>query len=233
MFSYVVDHDHGYAPNPSSGLCTLAKCKYGSGRKNVIELAEPGDWVIGTGGKGPYSTGRGTLLYAMRVDDKIPLSVYCSDEKFKGRIDSEMEIDCEGRFALLSRHYYYFGKNAISIEDIPKRGLGHSLEKRGHLFVAISLRDSFLTLQNGLMRNSKLGFTACLVTPVTILVSRRESEGRASRVYCARPSLAPQGRRHKAWRFSARNAAPLISRSPAGAQAASEESAYAPRGFVS
>jgi hypothetical protein len=51
LFSYVVDHDNGFAPNPFGGLCTLAKCKYGTpAKRNVVELANEGDWVIGTGG---------------------------------------------------------------------------------------------------------------------------------------------------------------------------------------
>ena len=50
LFSYVVDHDYGYAPHPFGRYCTLAKCKYGSGRfENVVELAEVGDWIAGTG----------------------------------------------------------------------------------------------------------------------------------------------------------------------------------------
>jgi hypothetical protein len=41
----------GYAPRPFGRYCTPAKCKYGSGRfKNVVELAEEGDWIAGTGG---------------------------------------------------------------------------------------------------------------------------------------------------------------------------------------
>jgi len=51
LFSYVVDHDYGFAPNPSGGFCTLAKCKYkkeGKQRRNIVELAGRG----GRGGRG-------------------------------------------------------------------------------------------------------------------------------------------------------------------------------------
>ncbi len=54
LYSYVVDHDYGYAPCPFGG-CTLAKCKYGTikcktgTRRNIVELAEEGDWIAGLG----------------------------------------------------------------------------------------------------------------------------------------------------------------------------------------
>jgi hypothetical protein len=83
-FSYVVDHDYGYAPCPFGGVCTLAKCKYGSikcksgTRRNIVELAEEGDWIAGTGGVDlDKSAGHGKLIYAMRVDEKITLREYC------------------------------------------------------------------------------------------------------------------------------------------------------------
>ncbi len=41
IFSYVVDHDNGFSPNPYYGVCTLAHCKFGKkGKKNVVELAQ-------------------------------------------------------------------------------------------------------------------------------------------------------------------------------------------------
>lgn len=84
LFSYVVDHDYGYAPCPFGDFCTLAKCKYGtikckSGtRRNIVELAEEGDWIAGTGGADlDKSAGHGKLIYVMRVDEKISLQEYC------------------------------------------------------------------------------------------------------------------------------------------------------------
>jgi hypothetical protein len=73
VYSYVVDHDTGYAPNPYCGLCTLCRCKFqefAEGRRNIVELAEVRDWVIGTGGASKRSAGHGKLIYAMRVDEK-------------------------------------------------------------------------------------------------------------------------------------------------------------------
>ena len=53
LFSYVVDHDLGFAPNPLDGFCTLVHCKFGGagGPVNIVELAEEQDWVLGSGGQ--------------------------------------------------------------------------------------------------------------------------------------------------------------------------------------
>jgi hypothetical protein len=130
LFSYVVDHDHGFAPHPFGGYCSLVECKHGSGRfKNIVELAEEGDWVVGTGGvKRVESAGHGKIIYAMRVDQKICLGKYYADARFKERIDAHGRSPKKGRFALVSRHFFYYGRNAI---DIPSRYLAHPLEKKG------------------------------------------------------------------------------------------------------
>ena len=145
LYSYVVEHDTGYAPNPYFGFCTLCRCKF-KGRKNVVELAKEDDWVIGTGGAGEQSAGHGRLVYAMRVDEKLPREKYFSDSRFAKkkpvkkstsayettRGDNEPPLNAFERheqFALISRHFYYFGANAI---DIPKR-FGH-LEHKGRGF---------------------------------------------------------------------------------------------------
>src|SRR5215831_8774518 len=107
LFSYVVDHDHGYAPNPFGGFCTLAKCKYRS-KWNIVPMAEKGDWIAGTGGVNlGKSAGHGKLIYAMWVDDKIPLAEYCQ-QNIGNRIDAKHDIGEKGRFALISYHYFYF-----------------------------------------------------------------------------------------------------------------------------
>lgn len=130
LFSYVVDHDHGYAPNPFGGFCTLAKCKYGLKRRNIVELAEVGDWIAGTGGVVlSISAGHGKLIYAMRVDEKFSLAAYCRSNG--GRVDAKHDIEEKGRSALISNHFFYFGRNAIDISDIPRTHLDHPFEKSG------------------------------------------------------------------------------------------------------
>lgn len=131
LISYVVDHDHGFAPNPFGGFCTLAKCKYGSGKRNIIEMAEEGDWIAGTGGADlNKSAGHSKLICAMRVDEKISLQEYCRGNR-GNRIDAEPEDDTDDRFALISYHYFYFGRNAIDISVIPHEHLDHPFEKSG------------------------------------------------------------------------------------------------------
>ena len=136
MFSYVLDHDTGLAPNPTRGMCTLAKCKFGTTAKpNIVERAEKGDWVIGTGGACGFrrgeSAGIGKLMYAMRVNRKIPLADYCRDYE-RSRIDAVHDgVVLPGRFALISKHFFYFGRNALDISKIPIQPPGHPLAKRG------------------------------------------------------------------------------------------------------
>jgi hypothetical protein len=131
LFSYVVQHDHGYAPNPKGGCCTLAKCKFGSiAKRNIVEMAEKDDWIVGTGGADlTKSAGPGKLIYAMRVDRKIPLGEF--RRTMGNRIDAQRSIRERGRFALISRHFFYFGRNAIKIDTIPMRHLDHPFEKKG------------------------------------------------------------------------------------------------------
>jgi len=97
LFSYVVDHDYGFAPNPFGGFCTLAKCKYGTKKRNIVELAEVGDWIAGTGGVDMRkSAGHGNLIYAMRVDEIISLDEYCQAHN-GDRIDADPEIGAKDR----------------------------------------------------------------------------------------------------------------------------------------
>ncbi len=142
LFSYVVEHDTGRAPNPYFDVCTLCRCKYrkSPGKpKNVIELAKEGDWIVGTGGTNTRkSAGHGKLVYAMRVDEKLPREEYYADSRFaKKRVERSPQGDNEPptddfqkheQFALISRHFYYFGASAI---DIPSRFLQVGFEKRG------------------------------------------------------------------------------------------------------
>ena len=135
LFSYVVDHDHGYAPNPQGGICTLVHCKFGGegAKPNIVELAEVGDWILGSGGTSRQSAGNGKIIYFMRVDEKLKFHGYLQDTRFLGRKDHE---DCGhgNKFALISHHYFYFGKNAISISELPPSIPNQRLLKKGPNF---------------------------------------------------------------------------------------------------
>jgi Nucleotide modification associated domain 2 len=117
LFSYIVDHDTGYAPNPSGGFCTLVCCKFSKHPKwkNIVELADRGDWIVGLGGRSKKSSGHGTIVYAMRITDKISLEEYCKSARFRNRDDASSSPKQKWRQALISKDFYYFGCNAKSL----------------------------------------------------------------------------------------------------------------------
>jgi hypothetical protein len=146
LFSYVVEHDTGEAPNPYFGFCTLCLCKYRNSPKkprNIVELAEEGDWVIGTGGANlRKSAGNGKLVYAMRVEKKITLEKYYGTRTYARKRPSpngsfahqrgdneppKNSFERKERFVLISWHFYYFGEDAKTI-PLSKRT---QVEKRG------------------------------------------------------------------------------------------------------
>jgi len=119
LCSYVVDHDHGFSPNPFGGFFTLTKCMHRKRNRNIVDVAEVGDWIAGTGGVDlSKSAGHGKLIYAMRVVEKVPLREYCQAHS-DDRIDAGLEGDEDQRFALISHHFFYFGRNAIDISEVP------------------------------------------------------------------------------------------------------------------
>jgi hypothetical protein len=147
LYSYVVEHDTGHAPNPYFGVCTLCRCKFRKGfgkPKNVVELAEKRDWIVGTGGADRRkSAGHRKLVYAMRVDEKVTRKKYYSDRRFAKKKPLKIgtnqqtlgdnkepftNFEKHEQFALISRHFYYFGATAIRIpkkfSDLEKRGPG-------------------------------------------------------------------------------------------------------------
>lgn len=72
LYSYVIPFDDGAAPNPFGGMCSLTICK-----PKIRSSAQAGDWIAGVGSKKAYSGDlRGRLVYAMRVDEVVPLRDY-------------------------------------------------------------------------------------------------------------------------------------------------------------
>ncbi len=76
LHSYVVKIDDGFAPNPFYGFCTLATCK-----PKIRRQAQIGDWILGTGSKQRHR--QGTLVYAMRVTEKMAHHDYWQDPRFE------------------------------------------------------------------------------------------------------------------------------------------------------
>ncbi len=78
LFTYVIDHDLGFAPNPFHGVCSLAACK-----PRIRLFAQLGDYVIGTGSAPNRLDGR--LSYWMRIDEIVDFDRYWSDPRFRRR----------------------------------------------------------------------------------------------------------------------------------------------------
>ena len=76
IYSYIIDHDLGFAPNPFHGICTLAACK-----PLIRKYAQEGDIIIGTGSEPNKLAGR--LSYWMRVTSISDFSEYWFSEKFR------------------------------------------------------------------------------------------------------------------------------------------------------
>ena len=93
VFTYVVEHDLGFAPNPFHGLCTLGCCKPRIRKKAVI-----GDIVLGTGAALPKL--RGYLTYWMRVDEITTFDDYWKDPRFRNK-----------KPAMLGTTLYRYGDN--------------------------------------------------------------------------------------------------------------------------
>jgi hypothetical protein len=136
FYSYVVDHDLGFAPNPENGMCTLVHCLFKGHyrkRRNIVELAKVGDWILGSGGKGRDTAGNGKIIYLMRVDEKPSFAEYMADPRFAGRRD-HADFNQGNQFALISHHYFYFGRNAIDVAQLPKAIPKKTLFKTGQGF---------------------------------------------------------------------------------------------------
>jgi putative DNA base modification enzyme with NMAD domain len=78
IFSYVIEHDLGFAPNPFHGVCTLACCK-----PEIRKKAAIGDYILGTGAAKPKLNGH--LTFWMRVDEMMSFDEYWRDKRFRSK----------------------------------------------------------------------------------------------------------------------------------------------------
>jgi len=76
LFSYIVRHDTGFAPNPFWGTCTLACCK-----PVIRRTAQKEDWVVGLSPKSEENR----LTYAMCVDDILDFAKYYENSRFESK----------------------------------------------------------------------------------------------------------------------------------------------------
>lgn len=147
LFSYCIPVDHGGAPNPFWGVCTLVICK-----PAIRRVAEIGDWVVGTGSaNSPIGDTRGKIVYTMRVSQKLSMRDYDAytrqylpnkipkwfDKDVRRRVGDSIydfsknppilrqsvhsqkyrERDLRGKYALLSNHFFYFGDQPKQLPD--------------------------------------------------------------------------------------------------------------------
>lgn len=78
LFTYVVYHDTGLAPNPYHGYCTIACCK-----PHIRRTAQVGDWIVGIGS---VSKGRGgKAVFAMQVIETMPFEDFWDDSRFEAK----------------------------------------------------------------------------------------------------------------------------------------------------
>ena len=88
LFSYLMTHDTGFAPNPFHGTLTLATCKPG-----IRRTKEVGDWVAGFASRALVANSKMQgvliphqgLIYLMRIDKTIPLEEYFNTIEFQNK----------------------------------------------------------------------------------------------------------------------------------------------------
>jgi hypothetical protein len=75
VFSYVVTHDSGFAPNPFGGFLSLATCK-----PKIRASANVGDWIVGTASAKLAEADR--VIYVAKITEVVPLELYGSEGRF-------------------------------------------------------------------------------------------------------------------------------------------------------
>jgi len=183
LYSYVVDHDYGDAPNPCFGMCTLVKCKYSKDgkRNNLIESVYEAKcskkyqeiWVVGTGGSDmTKSSGNGTILYAMKIDEAISVEEYYERTEFRCKKPNHKSKGVEkfgdndkkscGEYALVSYDFYYFGDRRYKIPgELKKQFPNVKLEKKNRGFKFKNFSDEYIDCVISCLRkqpqNGKVG----------------------------------------------------------------------------
>ncbi len=144
LFSYIVTHDSGFAPNPFFGYCTLACCK-----PDIRRVAQKDHWVVGLT---PKAQGN-AVVYFMRVGEVLDYPGYWTDDRFnekKPRHDGDgrqkvgdniyeplpdgerehcmnKKKDIDGYNVLISETFAYFGSKPLPLPRIRRtRSVGCS-----------------------------------------------------------------------------------------------------------
>ena len=138
LFSYIICHDVGAAPNAENNLLSLAICK-----PQIRQHASVGDYLIAFSGSQLLpGTQEKRIIFVAQITEKITMNQYAT--KYPTRTDSiytpcgtlknnpyhnkgNVQTDLSGKFVLLSTNFIYFGKKHISVPQqlaniIPGRG---------------------------------------------------------------------------------------------------------------
>lgn len=133
LYSYIVVSDNGYAPNPMSGVCTLAYCM-----STMRRTVQPGDYVVGLAGSDYRKRVKADwpgypIIYAMRVTDVISHEEFVLNPRYLHHIDSgrnAREQIAKTDRVLISNDFCYWGDQGPLLPEnlnalIKKNGPGH------------------------------------------------------------------------------------------------------------
>jgi hypothetical protein len=149
LYSYIVTHDSGFAPNPFWGYCTLATCK-----PVIRRTADIGDWIVGLSRKKDGNR----LIYAMRVDEILTYANYFTDSLFACMIPDRgtgkvsrlgdniyqpmpnggftqlrsmhsRYHDLVGKRVLISETFYYFGSQPVELQGLDELKVSRNHKK--------------------------------------------------------------------------------------------------------
>lgn len=82
LYSYIVTHDTGFAPNPFWGFCTLACCKPDI-RRVLGKNFQPEEdyWIVGLSSKAKGNK----IIYVMKVTDVVRFDEYFNNKKYEAK----------------------------------------------------------------------------------------------------------------------------------------------------
>jgi len=142
LYTYIVKHDKGLAPNPFYGYCTLGLCT----PNHMGIKASSGDWIAGF----TTSERQNKLVFAMRVAERMHFHDYFHDKRFCSKKPyltgtwrqrcgdniyylqndewcqlpspyhytvSHRNKDTKHPYVFIAKRFYYFGEKALLLPE--------------------------------------------------------------------------------------------------------------------